>query len=288
MYFLRAAAGPTTGISDVFPVQVLSDGTTSPSISEILVIRDESLKTYRLTGTVYDAFTGGPLEYSTVKIGDMNSSITDKAGKFFASDLLPGTYKLEITKFGYESLSASFQVKQNSSGEFSTIPATMSYPLLHDMRTGYGSIAGRYLDTATGQGIKEKYVYAYNWVEKTKTYTVKVATSNGLVDQQRYVTDWEIEGGAILTTKTSTEGTEEVPDLSGSFKFTHLAPSYYTLVFSNSPSAPGITSETRDGIASVSWSIVDSNALDYLGEIRRLKVEAGKTTYWTNYEQEYK
>lgn len=294
MYFLRANAGSSTGLSDPFPVRVLSDGTTSPAISEILVIRDETLKTYRLGGKIYDAFTGGPLEYATVKIGAINSAITDKNGQFFASDLLPGTYKLEVSKFGYESLSASFQVIQNekATDEFRTIPATMSYPLLHDMKTGYGSIAGRYLDVSDGSGEPDLYVRLYKWSLVTKSgyiTRVKYIDKDGAITYETIPiteTDWQWSADVVLTTKTSAVGSGDMPDLEGSFKLTHLMPGYYLVYISSDIySNPIDFSESRGG--HFSWN-VPSKIVGFRTEIRGLKVEAGKTTYWENYEQEYK
>jgi hypothetical protein len=259
---------------------VLSDGTTSPSLAEILVIRDDTLPTYRITGKMFDAFTGGPLEYVTVKIGDISSSITDRNGMFFVAVLLPGTYKLNVSKFGYESLSASFQVIASGPKDFRTIPASLTYPLLHDMKTGYGSIAGRYLDPITGAGITNKYIYLYNWIESTQSKTVP--EGDKLVTYT--ATQWQYEDGVVLTSKTSLKGEDDIPDIEGSFKLTHLEPGYYAVCITSDNEPPKLNTKT---IGKFDWLLIATGSSD-ITEIRGLKVEAGKTTYWTNYEQEYK
>ncbi|PKL44138.1 MAG: hypothetical protein CVV42_19565 [Candidatus Riflebacteria bacterium HGW-Riflebacteria-2] len=278
MYFLKADKTDNTEDSAIYPVNIFADGTTSPLISDILVTRQESLSTASFSGKIYDAFTGGPLEYATVKVGDISSSITDRNGEFFVTDMLPGSYKLDVSKSGYEILSVSFQVLASGTNDFRTIPTSLSYPLLHDMRSGYGSIAGRLLEITTGNGRTNKFVQAFNWVETTKEYI----DAKGNIQT---ITDWEILGGPILTTKTSIEGSEEIPDLAGSFKLTHLAPGRYALGFFEDENYK-LKDEIREH--GVKWQVIDNTTVGYIGEIRNLSVEAERTTYWTNYEQEYK
>ncbi|EKD81132.1 MAG: hypothetical protein ACD_39C01959G0001 [uncultured bacterium] len=286
MYFLRASAGTNTEESDPYPVKVMSDGTTSPAIPEILVIRNEESEPLEISGKVYDAFTGGPLEYVSVKIGNGMSTLTDKNGKYIFSDLLPGTYKIGISKFGYETLDVSFQLIEDSSGATRTIPASMSYPLLHDMKTGYGSIAGRIINEETGTGRANLTVRAYKWKLVTKT---SVGISPVITE-----TDWQWEPSVVLSTRTSSSGPENVPDLAGSFKLTHLAPGDYLVYIASDSAELDNFEEDRGGFFDWNVPMKWTNALqtatlpNYVAEIRGLRVEDGKTTYWTNYEQEYK
>jgi len=281
MYFLRASAGTATNMSEGFPVRVMEDGTTSPAVSEILVIRDDNIKTHDVTGKVFDAFTGGPLEYVAVKIGNGNSSLTDRNGEYTFPDLLPGTYKIEISKFGYETLDASFQLVQNDDGTSRTIPTTMTYPLLHDMKTGYGSIAGRYVDETTGNGIPDLVVRVYKWGQVTKSAWRVVGSSTVQITE----TDWQWSPDVLLTTRTSSEGTESIPDLKGSFKLTHLEPGHYLVYITSDLTKPISIGESRGGY--FTWEVPNKVA-GFQTEIRGLLVKDGQTTYWTNYEQEYK
>ncbi|PKL41952.1 MAG: hypothetical protein CVV41_15995 [Candidatus Riflebacteria bacterium HGW-Riflebacteria-1] len=281
MYFLKANSGSATNMSEAFPVRVMENGSTSPAVSEILVIRDDKIKTHEVSGKIFDAFTGGPLEYVAVKIGNGSNSLTDKNGKYTFSDLLPGTYKIEISKFGYESMDASFQLVQNVDGTAKTIPATMSYPLVHNMKTGYGSIAGRYVDEITGAGISDLVVRAYKWGLVTKTAWRVVGSSTVQVTE----TDWQWSDDVLLTSRTSNTGIDGIPDLKGSFKLTHLAPGHYLVYITTDLTKPISIGEYRGGY--FSWEVPNKVAT-FKTEIRGLQVDAGKTTYWTNYEQEYK
>lgn len=280
IYYIKAFATTNTDASEVYPVRVLADGTTSPSVAEIFVTRNETILSYKATGVIYDAFTGGPLEYATVKIADLNIAVTDKNGQFYTNDLLAGTYKIEISKFGYETLSTSFVIKNSDK--------VLTLPLLHNMKTGYGSIAGRFVNEATGVGVADLTVRLYKWVYTTKSRYETLLTNGLLTDVLITKSRYEYNNSLILTTKTSNPDPKNQTDLPGSFKLTHLEPGYYLVYITSDPSSgiPATGSESWEGF---SW-LVPNKAADpgFKAEIRSLLVEAGKTTFWTNYEQEFK
>lgn len=281
IYFLQVSAGTNSSQSEAYPVRVLADGTTSPTIAEIFVTRDESVQMTNVFGKIYDAFTGGPLEYVTVKIAGNNVSITDKSGIFTASDMIPGTYKIELSKFGYETLTSSFQVQEDGS----TIPASLSYPLLHNMKTGYGSIVGRLVDETTGEGIQNLTVRLFEWVQVTKTGLKYIIGPDGLpTGETKEVseTDWQWKPNVLLTSKTSSAADTSNPDLVGSFKLTHLEPGHYIVYIASGYTVPTTVSESRGGY--FTWDVPNKGP-GFKAEIRDLVVEAGNTTYWTNYEQ---
>lgn len=290
IYFLRACSNTQaqTATSSFYPVRILDDGLTSPASAEIIVNR-ATIEPHTASGTIYDAFTNGALEYVSVKLDNKGTTLTDKHGKFSISNLIAGIYSLEISKFGYETLRTSFIVKEKEDGSgFESTPDNLVYPLLHALKSGYGSIAGRFLNTIDGSGIPNLYVYLYNWVEKTKNYDVNILIDGKSTTRTRSVTGWEIDGGVLLTTKTldaSSIGTPDIPDIDGAFKLTHLTPGYYTICFtaSSTPPATKLVDDETAG-SSVQWEIIDDDKNGYIGEINRLKVEDGKTTYWTNYE----
>ncbi len=284
-YFL-IVSGENSVTSDPYPIRIMADRTVSPSTIEIPVIRDDSVSPTTISGTIYDAFTGGPLEYTNVKIAGLNTATTDKNGKFIVPNMVPGVYSLEISKFGYETLVTSFQIKDNNT----TVPTALSYPLLHTMRTGYGSLAGRFVDETSGEGITDLIVRLYPWVETTKKdYVTKTKIVDGVPkteDVEVTETAWEIGSSFILTTKTSDLGDGSIPNLAGSFKLTHLAPGHYVIYITSETSAPSLTTETRTG-SYFPWASINRNYPGFKSEIRNLEVIAGQTTYWTNFEQAY-
>ncbi len=271
MFYLTAAAGTNTLQSSVYPVRILSSGEISPPSAEIFVPQNSSAQTVNVSGKVYDAFTGGPLEYVTVKLEGYSNNLTDKDGVFSFSELLPGVYKLTISKMGFETLNASFQV--NGTTAPITTPSVLSYPLIHSERTGYGSIAGRFVNIATEEGIPEKLVTLWMWEYVTKK-------SDGTTES-----DWEITG-RILTTRTLANSVTTPQDEAGTFKLTHLAPTTegaYKYAFYIGDSVPSIVSVARPG-SNFTWSEFAIAPGD-LG-LYDMTVESDKTTFWTNYEHE--
>ncbi|MDD2997600.1 MAG: carboxypeptidase regulatory-like domain-containing protein [Candidatus Riflebacteria bacterium] len=275
IYFLKVASSNSTHESSVYPINISETGAVSPATIEILVSQNDTISKANISGRIFDAFTGGALEYATVKIADISSGLTDNEGNFNFSELLAGIYKIEISKFGYETMNGSFVLNNDGS----TVPSSLSYPLIHDMRSGYGSIAGRILNTATGKAISNLTIRAYPWVSVTKSIVIGGETKTA--------TDYEIIPSLVLTTKTSAVNPLEPPDFEGSFKLTHLEPAHYLLyISSDSNNEPGFIYETRGNFT---WRVPDrASDPTFVAEIRNITVENGKTTYWTNYEQEYR
>lgn len=290
IYFLKVMATSTTNQSDIYPIRVLSDGTTSPNEAEVFVSQSINTPTFEINGTAYDAFSGGPLEYASITLSNATNSITDKQGKFTAKDLIPGKYTLTVTKFGYEKTFGSFAINEDGT----TTPSALSFPLMHSLKTGYGSIAGRYVDITSGNGVPNLYVRLYKWVSKTKngTYAILDYTEADGTNHYKTVsvteTDYQYEDSVVLTSKSSSEtGVGIVPEFTGSFKLTHLEPGKYLIYLTTSPTEPTKTSENRGGY--FSWDVPNKAAdTGFKTEIRALEVKDGQTTYWTNYEQEYK
>lgn len=282
IYYLQVSASLNSDKSDTYPVRVLANGTTSPLTAEIFVTQSESIITTDVSGKIFDAFTGGPLEYAKVKIADLNAATTDINGKFIIESLIPGNYKIEMSKSGYETMTTSFQIKNDRT----TVPASLIYPLLHNIREGYGSIVGRLIDVNTGKGIQDRFVQLFIWEKKTKSKVY-----NGSTVTQ---TDWEWIPGQVLVSKTASN-TENLSsneiDLAGSFKLTHLAPGNYLAYISNTASTPASISDPGRPKNELEGQYFDWMVpLRKIGdvEIRGLEVVSGQTTYWTNYEQAYK
>ncbi|HNX77730.1 MAG TPA: carboxypeptidase regulatory-like domain-containing protein [Candidatus Rifleibacterium sp.] len=284
MYYLVVSSSVNTAQSQPYPIRILTDGTTSPASIEIIVTRSENIELASQTGTVYDAFSGGFVEYASVRINGNDAGVTDKNGRFFLPDLTVGTYKIEISKFGYETLNSSFELKTGNV----TIPTKLEYPLLHNMKTGYGSIAGRLVDeTAPGfPGAPDRFVRLYKWIQVTKSYEKLVENATTTIE----VTDWEVSDN-ILSTKTGLTDASQDMDMAGAFKLTHLEPGNYVVYITRSATAPGFDNVSRRHIRigePLTWREIDSGAdAGFEVEIRKITVEDGKTTYWTNFEQPF-
>ncbi|MEW6712101.1 MAG: hypothetical protein AB1403_19940, partial [Candidatus Riflebacteria bacterium] len=130
----------------------------------------------------------------------------------------------------------------------------------------------------------------YKWVLTTKKAELLDYVDANNVPHYKTITetDYEYVPPVILTSKTSAETeVNVVPEYTGSFKLTHLEPGKYLVYLTSSSSEPAKTTENRGGY--FSWN-VPNKALDagYQTEIRALEVVSGQTTFWTNYEQEYK
>lgn len=287
IYYLKVTETPTSEASQVYPVRVLANGDTTPKLAEIFVSNKDNIVTYDTSGTVYDVFTGGPLEYASFKFDDGSSLLTDKNGLFLAKNLLPGNYNVSITKYGYESTKAGFTV----SSDGTTRPTKLSFPMVHTLKSGYGSIAGRFINIGTGEGVANLFVRLYKWQlysqEKYVTIVQNGTPTDVLVTDSRYGYD----DAVVLTTKTSnTNNTELSNELAGSFKLTHLEPGKYLVYITSSTTEPTPTTySTTKSSATFNWPVPNSAAdAGFKAEIRSLEVLAGQTTYWTNYEQEYK
>lgn len=283
-YIIKASKGAI--VSDDYRIRVQTDGTVSPAAIELIVMLNSTVETGDIKGKVYDAFTGGPIEYASVKISEKNVGVTDSKGMFIAKNFAPGIYRAEISKFGYETMISSFEFKVQNS-QATTIPATLTFPLLHNKKTGYGSIAGRLLDVISGLGIPNKFVRIFKWEPVTKEYQIDEMVSGTLTTVTRQSTQYEVTSSLILTSKTSAADANTPPELVGAFKLTHLEPGSYIIHISDSltvaayPNPRGPMSNSGP----VRWQDLPENLDDTV--IKRLTVVDGQTTYWTNYEQPF-
>ncbi len=272
MYYIKAAAGTTTTESSLYPVRILSTGEMSPAQAEILVSTSQTVVSKDIKGNIYEAFTGSPLEYAVCKIEGISNGITDKNGDFSFTELLPNIYKMEISKNGFETLSISF--KLNADG--TTQPSKLYYPLVHSLRSGYGSIVGRLVDEATETGRPNLIARLYVW-EKTKK-------SNGGTEFEEY----EITG-LTQTTKTLDADSTDKLDQKGTFKFTHLGPTgatkKYALIITQTLTQP-LFKQIDYGHTGLSWTVPDLSDPNNLFTLTGFEVEAEKTTFYTNYEHE--
>lgn len=273
IYYLKVSEGSSTLASEFYPVRILSDGTISPAFAEVLVAQKDTLIAHPISGTVYDAFSGGPLEYATVKISQFGNNLTDGAGKFNFQNLVPGIYQLEVSKYGFETLITSFNLKSNGT----TSPSTIALMMIHSQKTGYGSISGRIVNETTNEGVPNLIVrvYAYELVRK-----------EGMA---RVENDWEVKEGTILTTRTLDADPAGSQDQKGSFKLTHLAPTSenvrYAIYFGTGFSNPVFVNVPRDNSLYL-WKYFDMSAVGYYTSVINLSVQDGKTTFYTNYEHE--
>ncbi|KAF1083621.1 MAG: hypothetical protein GQF41_0399 [Candidatus Rifleibacterium amylolyticum] len=292
MYYIQVEMETTK--SDVFPVVIRPDGTTSPAVVEVLLPLKEASDIV-VKGQVFDAFTGGAIEYASIKLGEDSNAVTtvsDKNGLFTISNLAaPANYKLIISKFGYDTVTSGFQIDVDKK----QTPASLTFPLLHSMRSDYGSFAGRYVDLVTGSGLANTYIHLFKWVQRTQNFTVILRNSDGSTRHEvRQVTDWEVLPDAVLTTKTSNLAEAVIPNFIGAFKMTHLEPGYYVAHFSDQATPPSYFLQPRvayydlsDGSEiTVNWKEIAPDLLPKsYPQLTGLKIESGKTTYWTNYEQ---
>ncbi len=287
IYYLKVMDTSSTEASQVYPIRVLADGSTTPELTEILVSNKDNIVLYDISGTVYDVFTGGPLEYASFKFENGSSLLTDKDGLFLVKDLLPGNYNISISKYGYETTKAGFTLSSNGT----TMPTKLSFPMVHTLKSGYGSIAGRFINIGTGEGVENLYVRLYEWKLYTQEKYVTILQNGTPTDVLVTDSAYGYDKAVVLTTKTSSSNNKEISnELAGSFKLTHLEPGKYLVYITSSATEPSSTTySTSKSSAIFNWPIPNSGAdAGFKAEIRELEVLAGQTTYWTNYEQEYK
>jgi len=292
MYYIQVATADSKSL--IFPVVIRPDGTTSPTVVEVLLPLKEASNIV-VTGQVFDAFTGGAIEYASVKLGEDSNAVTtvsDKNGLFTISNLAaPASYKLIISKFGYDIVTSGFQLDSNGSHT----PELLTFPLLHSMRSDYGSFAGRYVDVEAASGVPDIYIHLFKWIQRTQNFTVILRNADGSTRHEvRQITDWEVMPDAVLTTRTSNLTDALIPDFIGAFKMTHLEPGYYVAHFTSNPKPPAYFYQPRvayydldtGDAVTVNWKEIAPILLPKpYPQLTGMKIESGKTTYWTNYEQ---
>jgi hypothetical protein len=287
IYYLKVIETSSTEASQVYPIRVLANGETSPELAAISVSAKDNIVTYDISGMIYDVFTGGPLEYVSIKFDNESSFLTDKNGLFLAKNVLPGNYSLSINKYGYETTKATFSIENDGT----TRPNKLSFPLTHTLKSGYGSIAGRFINIDNGEGVANLFVRLYKWKLYSQEKYVTIFNNGNPTDVLVTATGYGYDDALVLTTKTSNPNNTELSnELAGSFKLTHLEPGKYLVYITSSSSEPAPTTySTLKSSATFNWPIPNTlTDAGFKAEIRSLEVLARQTTYWTNYEQEYK
>jgi hypothetical protein len=284
LYNLIVAGGSTEFKSAEYRIQVLTDGTFSPTTPEIFLTRLEQQETYTASGTVKDAFSFGPLEYVTCNIKGFGQVLTDSRGIFSFKNLPLGTYQLEFSKLGFSTLNVSFTL--DAGGNFS--PTKLDYMLIYNQETGKGSIAGRLYDEKTKSGVSSLIVRAYDMEYIPQTISVMDIFGN-VKTVTKYL--WAFSQPTLDPVKSTTMGQDNQTtpeDESGTFKLTHLPPTTTTkkyYIFIGNGLATMTTQIFSDAeYPTMKWNVpTPQNRVHSWSEI---EVTANTTTYLSNYEKE--
>ena len=274
-YILKIPASERFEAAD-YVVTILSDGTVSPALADIQLIAKPLTGTvYRIAGKILDAYSGSPLDFVTCSLQEIGPIITDMGGNFYFESLVPGNYRLDLTKSGFSHQTVNFAL--TDSGE--TIPASLTFRLVYNQEQGKGSIVGRVVDSS-GAGVGGKYIKVY-----ALKFTVRIGNEK----------KWTLDDRPIKETR-SNSSTPAGVDYSeiGAFKLTHLEPTsddmkYLVYVGNNDNN---IATETQtvyivEGDFLIPVTIVTediSNSADRFCSWSEVNVFADTSTYLTNYE----
>ncbi|RCK80077.1 MAG: Cna B domain protein [Candidatus Ozemobacter sibiricus] len=232
-YQVRVGNQSTAYSPATYTVQILNDGTISPSSPEFFIsprlVAPTDVRHPLATGTIYDAYTKAPLENVNCTLKGVKAVTTDMYGRFSFADLLPGNYELTFSKLGWQTLTVTFSITE-SDGATVLRPSPLTYELIQSKESGVGAIAGRYIDENTLNGVNDLIVrvYTYRLIEKTISVMV-----NG-TPTDKSVSNWELDGRALpiylLSTKTGVAGTGNESAL-GTFRLEHLQPTTSTMKY---------------------------------------------------------
>ncbi len=262
-YFLQAVKENETLAT--YPIGISTTGVISPNPISIPIIVEEKPITADLTIKVKSAYTGAPLELATIKINGDNQGTTDKDGKLVVSDFPTGVCNFEVSKEGFETLTHT--KNYTASGSYD-----VSFSMIEDTKDGYGSITGRFVKESDGTGIAGEYVRLYRLIERTQNNNIGNKTE----------TWYDVDRNYILTTKTSSDSGAT----QGSFKLTHIEPGYYQIYITADPNDIPSIEERSQVYNEFIWTQLVTGPASIITQ--PLKVVSDQTTYWTNYEQEYK
>ncbi len=229
-----------------YVVQILSSGTVSPSSpvlylsAKIPVVGGSQPYHEVASGTIFDAYTGAPLEYVTCTLKGVGSVLTDLKGQFSFTNLLPGNYEMTFSKLGWSSQTVTFSIVATTTvgaplaNDTTMNPATFSYSLLQSSQTNLGAISGRFIDETTLMGVSNLAVrlYVYRLVaKKIRVMTAPETTSASATYETQEVSKWELDGynnpQPVLSTLTGRDSSgNEIS--SGTFRLEHLQPTTST------------------------------------------------------------
>lgn len=255
------------GKKPVYPIGIDKDGNVVPTDIVINVnVKENPNKVNNVTFQITSAYTGASLELATIKLNGENYGTTNINGEVTIEELPIGTYNIEVSKEGFETMITSRPLSTDSSNKI--IYLTM----VEDTKDGYGSITGRYVDENEGKGLGNKFVRLYRLIERTQTSNIG----------NKSETWYDVDKNYILTTKTSNGSDRN--GLEGSFKLTHIEPGYYQIyITSDLNDIPAIEERSQIYNDFVWTQLVDNGNCKIT---QPLKVVGDQTTYWTNYEQD--
>ncbi len=289
LYTLVIASGSQGGFREtLYTVRVLSDGSVSPSEIKIPLSRvppgTSGSRVYTASGTIYDAFSGAPLEYVTCLLKNQGNILTDFNGRFTFKDLIPNAvYDLELSKDGFSKMTVNFSIDQD--GNF--FPTVLDYYMIFTQEAGLGAIAGRCYDAinATYTGGLNVIVYSI----ELRTQTITTASGTVFTDSQfafESVTSLPIVK-STLTSVGSDAGIGQ--QFLGGYKVTHLAPTTETKKYvvyigpgSLIPTLLTRTQRIKDEAVTFSWWVPSD-----IGSVQvwpNVSVSSNTTTWLSNYD----
>jgi hypothetical protein len=232
MYSIGLAKNSQNYNPATYVVHILDDGKLSPEeprlyLSAKVLGEDETIIYHPLaTGTVSDAFTGAPLQYVDCSIKGVGATFTDNNGKFSFANLVPGTYELTLARNGWQTFVTNFTVrlKTNNASETEILPSLLNFSMSQSPEIDRGSVAGRYVNETTGDGVDGLIVRIYKCRLEERKVTIGLDPEG--VPIQEDVAEWTLYSAApSAVVSTRTDRTDETIDTAGSFRLEHIEPS---------------------------------------------------------------
>ncbi len=266
-------------------VLVKRTGEVSPPIPMITVFRNLGRReTFSLVGNLIDAYSGKPLDYANCELKGWGKIVSDKFGQFRFDNLGTGSYDLECSKFGYQTLMSRLQMDKATVATFA---------MLVVQETDKGSIVGRF---TFEPGSKVDFTDVMVRVFRTNYVPKEYFDPDGY-KQIAYV--WETEIDPVKSTCISSESSKlgDPPNRTGTFRITHLQPTTGTMkyyVFVGSATVDNITQVASQSFYGPSGEI---GSITYRTENVGLKrpekliswrlqdVTQGQATYLSNFEE---
>ncbi|GAB1352005.1 hypothetical protein MASR1M12_07360 [Erysipelotrichia bacterium] len=251
------------------------EGTKTSPVSSFVVSNDDSgLMTSavnNVNGMVYDVSSDSPLQLAKIKVASATKAITNADGKFKFTAAQSGLHTMLVEMDGFEQFETHFMVYPNGT----VVPSVISVPMVYSGLSGYGSVAGRITDPATGNGVENLFVILLPWEQVTKTTPKADGT-------EVTETDYEITAGAYRKTKTVSGNVD--PAKNGTFCLTNVSPLAKYVLYFGRKDAYDTDGEYRPGKIA-SWTVIDTNFDSYYASYRDVSVATGKTTFISNFEK---